>query len=101
MLIDVLIAQYVRFAALAEDCLAAGATAFGVWNNDLQLADWPSRPLNHASSIAAPARLRERSVGDLRVADNGSAESHPQPPTQASLVANLVELVEALRGLTA
>src|SRR5262245_60957072 len=100
MLIDLLIAQYGRFAALAEAWIAAGTTTFGAGNNEFQLAALPSGALHHTSGVAMP-HLNDRAVGEPRVVGSEDTESQSQLLFQAGSVGNLAGLVEALRDMTA
>jgi sigma-B regulation protein RsbU (phosphoserine phosphatase) len=87
-------------ASLAQAWLRAGATSFGIWEDDLPLMVWPAEQLPREGGLVASIHVGGENAGELRVAGTEEPGAQVRLKADAGLVAQLIRLEDELQRMT-
>lgn len=90
-----------QLRTLAQAWEAAGATGYSLWQQQGLVWHWPADTLPPAYTLAAPLRLNDLTLGQLRVAGLTGPAAQARLTAEASLLSQFLTLEEDLDSVTA
>jgi len=101
MLAEILASKREQLNILAQAWLTTDTATFSIWNKAKVLAHWPPDRLPGRADLAAPLKVGEEAVGELRVTGFEGPEAQARLNAEAAIIAQLIRQEEDLDGLTA
>ena len=101
MLAEILASKREQLNILAQAWLTTDTATFSIWNEAKVLAHWPPDRLPGRADLAAPLKVGEEAVGELRVTGFEGPEAQARLNAEAAIIAQLIRQEEDLDGLTA
>ena len=101
MLAEVLVSKREQLKILAEAWLTTEAATFSIWNGSKMLAHWPLDQRPGQADLAAPIKVGQSAVGELRVTGVTGTEMQSRLNAEAALIGQLIRQEEDLDSLTA
>lgn len=101
MLANIIAAQQEHLNALAHDWLAAGAVAFGIWDENERLAYWSTGNGTNGTSLTAKISVGSLDLGELRLTGLQSQEASRRLHAEAKLLSHLAHLERDLNSMAA
>ena len=89
-----------ELSALASSWLEAGATAFGLWSREQELAVWPAGASLARCDLSAPIKSGSALLGELRLLGLSTAAARARLEAEAALLARLAHAEGELEIMT-